>query len=161
MNRPELLKLWLLKESNYLADGFSKSPMASTSIVTAGVVMRWLRDNDEDRQRKIYSSFRTCEFIKILRLPTSMSTEILTNLTYNFNKHLKFNSAKLKDDEYTELTKIDLITDPPTQKRIMEQLTENVADDGIPEKGDPFKFFATLIKFPTKPGTYASRELMY
>lgn len=103
MNKPELLNKWLLKESNYFSDGVSKSPMASTSIVTCKAVNDWLRKNDEDRTRTIYSSFRTDEFVKILRLPTSMSEEILKNLAYNFNKHLSFNSAKLEDDTFTTL----------------------------------------------------------
>lgn len=90
-----------------------------------------------------------------------MSEEILTNLTYNFNKHLSFNSAKLEEDEMTTISNIDTINEKPTQDEIMKQLTEFKDGEEIPEKGDPFNFYATLIKFPLIPGTSASRKLIY
>jgi hypothetical protein len=90
-----------------------------------------------------------------------MCSELIKNLGFNFNKHLSFNSANLKDNTYTTLQNFNKITETATQKSIMKELTEEVDEQGIPTKGDPFNFFATLIKLPCSPGTYASRELMY
>jgi hypothetical protein len=44
----------------------------------------------------------------------------------------------------------------------MSVMTEFDDEKGLPVRGgEPFKFFASLCKFPLTPGSYASRELMY
>lgn len=114
MNRPELLQKWLKKESNYFADGVSKSPMAATTIVTCKEVFDWLRKIDEDRRFSIYSGFGTDEFIRILRLPITMSEDIMNNLTHNFNKHLSFKSADLKDGAFSTIDEIEKLDEKRT-----------------------------------------------
>lgn len=94
--------------------------MASTSVVTAPIVMKWFNDSDEDRIQTIYSGFQTEELVQILRLPTKMCSELIKNLGFNFNKHLSFNSANLKDNTYTTLQNFNKITETATQKSIMK-----------------------------------------
>jgi hypothetical protein len=71
-NLPSLLETWLLKESNYLSDGLSPSPMSLTSVVCAPVVNKWLQGIDKVRQSSIYESFSKDDLIAILDLPTSI-----------------------------------------------------------------------------------------
>ena len=71
-NLPELLNIWLLKESNYFSDGLSPSPMESTTVVCAQAVNKWLQENDIDRTHAIYSGFDKEDLISIFKLPISM-----------------------------------------------------------------------------------------
>lgn len=129
--------------------------------MTAGAVNKWLTNNDDDRTRNIYQGFRTEEFVQILRLPNSMSTEILNDLTFNFNKFLKFNSANLEDNTYYTIKNFEELPNQDKQDEIMKVMTEFNEKEGKPERGDPFKFFTSLCKFPMIPGSYGSRELLY
>jgi hypothetical protein len=59
--------------------------MEATSIVTAFTVNDWLKNNDEDRKRMLYSGFSMKEFIQILKLPNSMASAIIDDLTMSLN----------------------------------------------------------------------------
>jgi hypothetical protein len=102
-NESEVLKLWLLNESNYFYDGVSPSPMSLTTVVCSEVFNAWLQVIDNKRTREIYAGFLMKDLIAITRLPIQVIHEICDNLIYKFTKKLPFNSAILKEGAFTTI----------------------------------------------------------
>jgi hypothetical protein len=97
-NYPKLLKLWLLKESNYFADSGSPSPLGSTNSLTAKIVKDWLEMNDKDRALSIYSGVDQKDLKTILKLPIDLITNIFENATRDYSDDLWFQTANIENE---------------------------------------------------------------